>query len=39
MKLYQNETSSATSRVRSALALKGLMAEALPVTILGENSE
>ncbi|MEI1249592.1 maleylacetoacetate isomerase [Rhizobium aouanii] len=39
MKLYQNEISSATSRVRIALALKGLTAEALPVTILGENSE
>ncbi|MFL5015962.1 MAG: maleylacetoacetate isomerase [Rhizobium sp.] len=39
MKLYQNEISSATSRVRVALALKGLTAEALPVTILGEDSE
>ncbi|MFF0949928.1 maleylacetoacetate isomerase [Rhizobium leguminosarum] len=39
MKLYQNEISSATSRVRIALALKGLSAEALPVTILGEDSE
>ncbi|MBY5365504.1 maleylacetoacetate isomerase [Rhizobium leguminosarum] len=39
MKLYQNEISSATSRVRIALALKGLTAEALPVTILGEDSE
>ncbi|MBY5782867.1 maleylacetoacetate isomerase [Rhizobium leguminosarum] len=39
MKLYQNEISSATSRVRIALALKGLTAEALPVTILGEGSE
>ncbi|MBY5402619.1 maleylacetoacetate isomerase [Rhizobium leguminosarum] len=39
MKLYHNEISSATSRVRIALALKGLSAEALPVTILGEDSE
>jgi len=39
MKLYQNEISSATSRVRIALALKGLTAEALPVTILGKESE
>ncbi|MBB4195215.1 maleylpyruvate isomerase [Rhizobium aethiopicum] len=39
MKLYQNEISSATSRVRIALALKGLTAEALPVTILGEEAE
>jgi maleylpyruvate isomerase len=39
VKLYQNEISSATSRVRIALALKGLTAEALPVTILGEDSE
>ncbi|ANP85865.1 maleylacetoacetate isomerase [Rhizobium leguminosarum] len=39
MKLYQNEISSATSRVRIALALKGLTAEALPVTILGEDAE
>ncbi|AIC27642.1 maleylacetoacetate isomerase 2 [Rhizobium etli bv. mimosae str. IE4771] len=39
MKLYQNENSSATSRVRIALALKGLTAEALPVTILGEEAE
>ncbi|UWM83813.1 maleylacetoacetate isomerase [Rhizobium sp. SRDI969] len=39
MKLYQNEISSATSRVRIALALKGLTAEALPVSILGEDSE
>ncbi|ABC91188.1 probable maleylpyruvate isomerase protein [Rhizobium etli CFN 42] len=39
MKLYQNEISSATSRVRIALTLKGLTAEALPVTILGEEAE
>ncbi|WP_064705207.1 maleylacetoacetate isomerase [Rhizobium bangladeshense] len=39
MKLYQNEISSATARVRIALALKGLKAEALPVTILGEDAE
>ncbi|MBX5228721.1 maleylacetoacetate isomerase [Rhizobium sp. NLR9b] len=39
MKLYQNEISSATSRVRIALGLKGLTAEALPVTILGEEAE
>ncbi|ANK86056.1 MULTISPECIES: maleylacetoacetate isomerase [unclassified Rhizobium] len=39
MKLYQNEISSTTSRVRIALALKGLTAEALPVTILGEEAE
>ncbi|ANK91964.1 MULTISPECIES: maleylacetoacetate isomerase [Rhizobium] len=39
MKLYQNEISSATSRVRIALVLKGLTAEALPVTILGEEAE
>ncbi|RUL99310.1 maleylacetoacetate isomerase [Rhizobium chutanense] len=39
MKLYQNEISSATSRVRIALAVKGLTAEALPVTILGEEAE
>ncbi|SCB56390.1 maleylpyruvate isomerase [Rhizobium aethiopicum] len=39
MKLYENEISSATSRVRIALALKGLTAEALPVTILGEEAE
>ncbi|MCH4546261.1 maleylacetoacetate isomerase [Rhizobium changzhiense] len=39
MKLYQNEISSATSRVRIALALKGLTAETLPVTILGEDAE
>ncbi|WP_064682346.1 maleylacetoacetate isomerase [Rhizobium bangladeshense] len=39
MKLYQNEISSATSRVRIALALKGLTAEALPVSILGEDAE
>ncbi|OWV71703.1 maleylacetoacetate isomerase [Rhizobium sp. R339] len=39
MKLYQNEISSATSRVRIALALKGLTAEALPISILGEEAE
>jgi maleylpyruvate isomerase len=39
VKLYQNEISSATSRVRIALALKGLTAEALPVSILGEDAE
>ncbi|MDR9785157.1 maleylacetoacetate isomerase [Rhizobium redzepovicii] len=39
MKLYQNEISSATSRVRIALALKGLTAEVLPISILGEEAE
>lgn len=39
LKLYQNEISSATSRVRIALALKGLTAEALPISILGEDAE
>lgn len=39
MKLYQNEISSATSRVRIALALKGLTAEVLPVAILGDEAE
>lgn len=39
MKLYFNEISSAAARVRIALALKGLQAELLPVTILGEAPE
>lgn len=39
MKLYVNDISSATSRVRIALAIKGISVETLPVTILGENPE
>lgn len=39
MKLYLNDISSAASRVRIALALKGISVETLPVTILGENPE
>lgn len=39
MKLYLNEISSAASRVRIALAIKGIGVEALPVTILGEHPE
>ena len=39
MKLYANEVSSATSRVKIALALKGLAVEIEPVTIFGEAAE
>ncbi|HMA51486.1 MAG TPA: maleylacetoacetate isomerase [Magnetospirillaceae bacterium] len=39
MKLYGNEISSATSRVRIALALKGLKPELLSIGILGEGAE
>lgn len=39
MKLYLNEISSATSRVRIALALKGLKVETVPVGILGPEAE
>lgn len=39
MKLYGNEVSSATSRIRIALAWKGLSAELQPVGILGEGAE
>ncbi|MBO9536315.1 maleylacetoacetate isomerase [Herbaspirillum sp.] len=39
MKLYLNDISSAASRVRIALALKGISVETLPVTILGEHPE
>ncbi len=39
MKLYANEVSSATSRVRIALALKGLAVEILPVTIFGDAAQ
>lgn len=39
MKLYDNEVSSAASRVRIALALKGLDVERQPVTIFGEAAE
>lgn len=39
MKLYGNEISSATSRVRIALAVKGLAAEPQPIGILGEGPE
>ncbi|WP_423195565.1 MULTISPECIES: maleylacetoacetate isomerase [unclassified Cupriavidus] len=39
MKLYANEVSSATSRVRIALALKGLAPEVLPVSIFGPDAE
>ncbi|PZM15112.1 maleylacetoacetate isomerase [Rhizobium tubonense] len=39
MKLYENEISSATSRVRIALALKGLSVEKLPIGILGADAE
>lgn len=39
MKLYSNEISSATSRVRIALALKGIVPEILPVSILGPDAE
>jgi len=39
MKLYDNEVSSAASRVRIALALKGLEVERQPITIFGEAAE
>ena len=39
MKLYGNEISSATSRVRIALAWKGLSAEPQPIGILGAGAE
>lgn len=39
MKLYGNEISSATSRVRIALALKGLAAERQSIGFLGEGAE
>lgn len=39
MKLYDNEISSAASRVRIALALKGVTAERIPVAILGAAAE
>jgi maleylpyruvate isomerase len=39
MKLYDNEISSAASRVRIALALKGVRAERIPVAILGAGAE
>ncbi|MEP7452842.1 maleylacetoacetate isomerase [Phyllobacterium sp. SB3] len=39
MKLYENEISSASSRVRIALALKGLSFEKIPVGILGPDAE
>lgn len=38
MKLYDADISSASSRVRIALALKGLQAERLPVGILGPEA-
>jgi maleylpyruvate isomerase len=39
MKLYGNEISSATSRVRIALGLKGVAVEKLPITNLGAEAE
>jgi maleylpyruvate isomerase len=39
MKLYDNDISSAASRVRIALALKGVKAERIPVAILGPGAE
>ena len=39
MKLYGNEISSATSRVRIALAWKGLSAEPQPIGFLGDGAE
>ncbi len=39
MKLYGNEISSATSRVRIALALKGLAAEPCSIGFLGDGAE
>lgn len=39
MKLHANEVSSATSRVRIALALKGLHIEMQPVNIFGADAE
>lgn len=39
MKLYENEISSATSRVRIALAMKGVQVEMVTVGILGDGAE
>jgi maleylpyruvate isomerase len=39
MKLYDNDISSAASRVRIALALKGVTAERIPVAILGAEAQ
>lgn len=39
MKLYANEISSATSRVRIALAMKGVQVEMVTVGILGDGAE
>ncbi|NYI02411.1 maleylacetoacetate isomerase [Cupriavidus plantarum] len=39
MKLYSNEISSASSRVRIALAIKGIAPEILSVSILGPDAE
>ena len=39
MKLYGNETSSATARVCIALALKGLAVETQSIGIFGEGAE
>ncbi len=39
MKLYENEISSATSRVRIALALKGVEVEAHRISILGVDAQ
>ena len=39
MKLYANEVSSATSRVRIALAIKGLAVDVQPVTIFGDAAQ
>jgi maleylpyruvate isomerase len=38
MKLYDNDISSAASRVRIALALKGVAVERVPVAILGADA-
>jgi len=39
VQLYDNDISSAASRVRIALALKGVTAERIPVAILGAGAE
>jgi maleylpyruvate isomerase len=39
VQLYDNDISSAASRVRIALALKGVAAERIPVAILGAGAE
>lgn len=39
MRLYENEFSSAASRVRIALALKGLDVERQPINIFGAEAE